>query len=275
MDTVRLSEPLLLLDVAVYSASDPHADALLIDNGVVAWIGSASSARVLHPTVRSISLDGCLVTPPFVDSCAGNIADPTPRPTDLARGILHRIPGLPRREGSIEVMAPCERTDAPFGDLTASGTVLTFGSGGELGFQDPWQWMLAATRDASPDQRLSDRAAFLAASRGGHRLLGDDHPGSLLAGVPATLVIWRPWDLIVRGADERIQTWSTDPRSRTPRLPDLSSGNGPRALMAFAAGHLVFDGRDDIPQAPQVPGSLESWTPDATQPVEPRREFPA
>jgi hypothetical protein len=62
----------------------------------------------------------------------------------------------------------------------------------------------------------------------------------LSPGVEATFVVWEPWDLTVHGQDQRIQTWSTDPRSRTPMLPDLSEGS-PRVLRTVLAGRVVFE----------------------------------
>ncbi|MDV3296525.1 MAG: hypothetical protein LOY01_12025, partial [Brachybacterium paraconglomeratum] len=101
-------------------------------------------------------------------------------------------------------------------------------------------WVRAAARTATAAQRLSDRAAFLAASRGGQRVAGRRHPGTLRTGLPATFVLWEPWDLTVRSLAERVDTWSTDPRSRTPLLPDLDQGS-PRALRTVVDGRVVHD----------------------------------
>ena len=58
--------------------------------------------------------------------------------------------------------------------------------------------------------------------------------------MPATFVLWEPWDLTVRSLAERVDTWSTDPRSRTPLLPDLDQGS-PRALRTVVDGRVVHD----------------------------------
>ena len=98
----------------------------------------------------------------------------------------------------------------------------------------------AAARTSPAPQRISDRAAFLAASRGGQRVAGHRHPGTLQTGIPATFVLWEPWDLTVRSHTEGVELWSTDPRSRTPLLPDLDQGT-PRALRTVVEGRIVHD----------------------------------
>ncbi len=53
----------------IHSAQDPHATALLVDDGVVAWLGSEDTASGLAARAdRVIDLDGALVAPGFVDS---------------------------------------------------------------------------------------------------------------------------------------------------------------------------------------------------------------
>ena len=60
--------------------------------------------------------------------------------------------------------------------------------------------------------------------------------------MPATFAIWAVGDLVVQAPDDRIQTWSTDPRSGTPGLPDLSPGAPtPTALRTVVRGRTVFD----------------------------------
>ena len=59
---------------------------------------------------------------------------------------------------------------------------------------------------------------------------------------PATFAVWAVGDLVVQAPDDRIQTWSTDPRSGTPGLPDLSPGAPmPSALRTVVRGRTVFD----------------------------------
>jgi predicted amidohydrolase YtcJ len=55
----------------VHSAADPFAEALLVDDGVVSWLGSEDTAAGLAARAdRVIDLDGALVTPGFVDAHA-------------------------------------------------------------------------------------------------------------------------------------------------------------------------------------------------------------
>ena len=50
---------------AVYCAADPHATAMLVDDGRIAWLGAAPTRR---PPTAVVDLDGALVTPAFVDA---------------------------------------------------------------------------------------------------------------------------------------------------------------------------------------------------------------
>lgn len=53
----------------VHSSADPFAEALLVDDGVVAWIGSDDTASGFAARAdRVVDLDGALVTPGFVDA---------------------------------------------------------------------------------------------------------------------------------------------------------------------------------------------------------------
>ncbi|GAB3167341.1 amidohydrolase [Myceligenerans halotolerans] len=53
----------------VHSAADPFAEAILVDDGVVAWLGANDTADGLAARAdRVVELDGALVTPGFVDS---------------------------------------------------------------------------------------------------------------------------------------------------------------------------------------------------------------
>ncbi|MEG3613656.1 amidohydrolase [Isoptericola haloaureus] len=53
----------------VHSAADPFAEALLVDDGVVAWLGAEDTAAGLAARADEVvDLDGALVTPGFVDA---------------------------------------------------------------------------------------------------------------------------------------------------------------------------------------------------------------
>ncbi|MGP9693014.1 imidazolonepropionase-like domain-containing protein [Brachybacterium sp. AOP25-B2-12] len=232
----------LYTGVFVYSTQDPEASAFLVEDGTIAWIGPEDTALALHPGARREHFEGSLVTPTFVDvlpTADGSEPGLLWRTEAAARGVTDAVPGLPGMRDGVLAVAPVASPGTPYLELAGAGTPLAFGSG-DAASSDPWSWVRAAAHEGPTEQRISDRAAFLAATRGGRRLAGSPHPGSLVTGAPATFVVWEPWDLTVRGQDERIQTWSTDPRARTPLLPDLADGS-PRALRTVVDGVVVHE----------------------------------
>lgn len=59
----------LIVNAIVHCRSDPFATALLIDDGVIAWVGDDAGARVHYDLADVIvDLGGCFVAPGFVDS---------------------------------------------------------------------------------------------------------------------------------------------------------------------------------------------------------------
>lgn len=130
----------------------------------------------------------------------------------------------------------------PFATMLASGMTLALGSDSPVTPFAPWEAVRACVNHRSADQRVSARSAFLAHTRGGWRAAGFDDRGYLDLGMPATFAVWAVGDLVVQAPDDRIQTWSTDPRSGTPGLPDLSPGAPtPSALRTVVRGRTVFD----------------------------------
>ena len=232
----------LYTGIVLYSSKDPEASAMLVADGLIAWTGPEDSALLLHGDAQRVDATGCLVTPGFVDAAAtadGSQPDPAQDAAAAARGIVLRLPGPTGEREGVRIVAPVtERADSL--DLLGAGTPLAFGSAGRAAAADPWDWVRGAARTSPAAQRISDRAAFLAATRGGQRVAGRRHPGSLQTGVEATFVLWEPWDLTVQSRAERVETWSTDPRARTPLLPDLDQGS-PRALRTVVAGRIVHD----------------------------------
>lgn len=237
---VSVGRTILFTGCVVHSALDPEATALVVDDGVVAWVGAATSARALFstdPSLTVLEFDGHLITPSFVDSCSQGMP-PCPE-----LGITETVPGSPG-------FSPVTNPDVDFLGRAKSGATFAFGSGGAD--SSPWHWVRTAAELAHPSRRVSVRAAFLASSRAGRRLLGQDHPGTLVPGCPADLVVWEPAPLVVRGNDDRIQTWSTDPRARTPLLPDLSGGV-PHAALTMKAGTALWSATSQYaPSAPDV-----------------------
>ena len=83
----------------------------------------------------------------------------------------------------------------------------------------PW----ATVRSAVVGENgIGARAAFNAATRFAHRAAGNPDGGVLAPGADADFVRWQVERLVVQVADARVAAWSTDPRSGTPGLPELS-----------------------------------------------------
>ena len=139
----------------------------------------------------------------------------------------------------------------PFGSLAAAGVPLALGSDTPVTPFDPWAAVRACVFHHDPAQRLSARVAFLAHTRGGWRAARRDGEGVLVPGAAATFAVWSAGDLVVQAPDAAVQAWSTDPRSGTPGLPDLTPGTPtPRCLRTVRAGHLLHDNGNLAPMAP-------------------------
>jgi predicted amidohydrolase YtcJ len=133
------------------------------------------------------------------------------------------------------------RTLNPFAALLRAGVPLAFGSDSPVTPLDPWGTVRAAAFHRTPEHRVSVRAAFTAHTRGGWRAVGRDDAGVLVPGAPADYAVWRTGDLVVQAPDDRVARWSTDPRSGTPGLPDLTPGNDlPVCLRTVVGGRTVF-----------------------------------
>jgi predicted amidohydrolase YtcJ len=129
----------------------------------------------------------------------------------------------------------------PFAALLRTGVPLAFGSDSPVTPLDPWGTVRAAAFHRTPEHRVSVRAAFTAHTRGGWRAIGRDDAGVLVPGAPADYAVWRTEELVVQAPDDRVARWSTDPRSGTPGLPDLSPGGDlPVCLRTVVAGRTVF-----------------------------------
>ncbi|MFD6468735.1 amidohydrolase [Streptomyces goshikiensis] len=133
------------------------------------------------------------------------------------------------------------RTLNPFAALLKAGVPLAFGSDAPVTPLDPWGTVRAAAFHKTPEHRISVRAAFTAHTRGGWRALGRDDAGVLVPGAPADYAVWQTGELVVQAPDDRVARWSTDPRSGTPGLPDLSPGRDlPVCLATVVGGREVF-----------------------------------
>ena len=135
------------------------------------------------------------------------------------------------------------RGSHPFARFAAAGVPLAFGSDTPVTPFAPWAAVRAAGFGDDEARAVSVRAAFLAHTRGGHRLAGLGHPGVLRPGAPATYAVWDVEDLVVQAPDRRLSGWSTDARSGTPGLPDLSPGAvEPVCRRTVVDGVVVHDG---------------------------------
>ncbi|MET9379844.1 amidohydrolase [Streptomyces sp. NPDC002928] len=133
------------------------------------------------------------------------------------------------------------RTLNPFAALLRAGVPLAFGSDSPVTPLDPWGTVRAAAFHRTPEHRVSVRAAFTAHTRGGWRAIGRDDAGVLVPGAPADYAVWRTDALVVQAPDDRVARWSTDPRSGTPGLPDLTPGADlPVCLRTVVGGRTVF-----------------------------------
>ncbi|WP_328680271.1 amidohydrolase [Streptomyces sp. NBC_00322] len=134
------------------------------------------------------------------------------------------------------------RTLNPYAALLRAGVPLAFGSDSPVTPLDPWGTVRAAAFHRTPGHRVSVRAAFTAHTRGGWRAVGRDDAGVLVPGAPADYALWRTGDLVVQAPDDRVARWSTDPRSGTPGLPDLTPGAElPVCLRTVVFGRTVFE----------------------------------
>ncbi|MEV1046611.1 amidohydrolase [Streptomyces sp. NPDC049916] len=129
----------------------------------------------------------------------------------------------------------------PYAALLRAGVPLAFGSDSPVTPLDPWGAVRAAAHHRTPEHRVSVRAGFTAHTRGGWRAAGRDDAGLLVPGAPADYALWRGADLLVQAPDDRVARWSTDPRSGTPGLPDLTPGAElPVCLRTVVLGQTVY-----------------------------------
>ncbi|MDB6136908.1 MAG: amidohydrolase [Verrucomicrobiales bacterium] len=134
----------------------------------------------------------------------------------------------------------------PFASFYSAGVPVTFGSDSPVTPLRPWASVRACLEHHSQDQRISARAAFLGHTRAGWRAAKYHNPmaGQLVPGAPATFAVWDVEELMVQVADGRVQSWSTDPRARTPLLPALDTGSDPLCLQTVRDGSELYSHPD-------------------------------
>jgi len=133
----------------------------------------------------------------------------------------------------------------PFAALAAAGVPLALSSDAPVTPLDPWGAVAAACQHHTPAARLSARAAFTAATRGGWRAAradGDGH-GVLAPGAPATFAVWHvPGELVGTAPDGRVAAPSIDPRADPAGLPDLTDPKArPDCLRTVLRGQIIHD----------------------------------
>ncbi|MGG5172526.1 amidohydrolase [Pseudarthrobacter sp. J1738] len=130
----------------------------------------------------------------------------------------------------------------PFASMFRAGVPLAFGSDSPVTALRPWDSIRACLNHNTASERISARAAFIGHTRAGWRALRESNPllGQLVPGAPASFAVWEVEELMVQVADERVQSWSTDPRARTPLLPALDGDAEPICLQTVANGTEIY-----------------------------------
>ncbi|MCO4236566.1 amidohydrolase [Pseudarthrobacter raffinosi] len=130
------------------------------------------------------------------------------------------------------------RSMNPFASFYAAGVPICFGSDSPVTPLRPWSSVRACLEHHNHAERISARAAFLGHTRAGWRAAKHHNPmaGQLVPGAPASFAVWDAEELMVQVADGRVQSWSTDPRARTPLLPALDNGVDPVCLQTVKDG---------------------------------------
>jgi predicted amidohydrolase YtcJ len=134
------------------------------------------------------------------------------------------------------------RTMNPFASFYSAGVPICFGSDSPVTALRPWSSVRACLEHHNQDERISARAAFLGHTRAGWRAAKYPNPmaGQLVPGAPASFAVWEVDELMVQVADGRVQSWSTDPRARTPLLPALDTGRDPICLQTVRDGRELY-----------------------------------
>ena len=129
-----------------------------------------------------------------------------------------------------------------FNAISKAGVTLAFSSDSPVTPINPWRAIKAATEHHTTQHRLSARAAFTAHTRGGWRGVKDENNGVIAPGLPANLALWEVSEYTIKIPDSRLRAWSTDERSGTPPLPDLTD-ELPTCVGTLSQGKAIYDPR--------------------------------
>ncbi|WP_127500824.1 amidohydrolase [Actinoplanes solisilvae] len=110
--------------------------------------------------------------------------------TASVQPVFDALWGGPDRMYAQRLGAERSMASNPIGAMHATGVPLAFGSDSPVTTLDPWAVVVAAAAPRNPVFRMSVRAAFAAASRGGWRAAGVDDAGVLAPGKSATFAVW-------------------------------------------------------------------------------------
>ena len=128
-----------------------------------------------------------------------------------------------------------------FASLLSAGVLVALGSDSPVTPLDPWASVRACLRHGNASETISARAAFIAHTRASWRLAGrSPMMGQLAPGTPASFAVWKVDELMVQTPDNRVQSWSTDPRAGTPLLPALDTENAPECLETVHEGRRLY-----------------------------------
>lgn len=135
-----------------------------------------------------------------------------------------------------------------FASWTRAGLPIAFGSDAPVTPAAPWEWIRAALFHSNAAERMTARAAFAAATRGGWRAAGRLGEGVIAPGAVARLAVWDAERILVQTPDARMAAWSTDERAGTPGLPEITlTGAVPTCLATINGDRVLHSHVDALP----------------------------